>query len=322
MWEGARYILERQRGRMPANYDDLLKVPGIGEYTAGAIASIAFGQRAAAIDGNVKRVVSRLLAWPEPIETVRSRRRFRECLLFWQPELQPGNFNQAVMELGALICTPVKPKCQRCPLRQMCESFQQGNVHQFPLKKPKAQRLEITRLTFILRQGDRVYLQKRPSDGLLADLWEFPGVELNRDITFNANNSAVFGSEIFNLFQRAVLDRSVDVQIRKRLNQEFVLHGPIWYTFSHRRWKFIWIVIDLSDSARDIDKGLVSLNVPEEADPDVQEVSLIGETKEKYALNAGGKTMLGNRYGWASLNDLDDIPLPIAFASLAESLQN
>ena len=137
MWEGAHNLLEQWEGKMPRDYESLLSVPGIGKYTAGAIASIAFGQRVAAIDGNVLRVVSRILAWSEPVETARSYRHFNDHLMVWQPALQPGDFNQALMELGAMICTPTKPDCGSCPLAQVCEGYLQGDVHLYPVKKLK-----------------------------------------------------------------------------------------------------------------------------------------------------------------------------------------
>ena len=132
LWEGARYICDLWGGKMPGDYESLLRVPGIGKYTAGAIASIAFGQRVVAIDGNVLRVVSRLLAWSEPIEAVRSYRHFNNQLKVWQAVEQPGDFNQALMELGAMVCLPTKPHCKNCPLAQFCEGYLRDDVLRYP----------------------------------------------------------------------------------------------------------------------------------------------------------------------------------------------
>ncbi|MDP4160516.1 MAG: A/G-specific adenine glycosylase [Bacillota bacterium] len=292
MWEGARYICDQCGGRMPENYDSLLLVPGIGRYTAGAIASIAFGQRVAAIDGNVLRVVSRLLTWSEPVETVRTHRHFNDYLMAWQPASQPGIFNQALMELGATVCTPSKPECSHCPLAQDCQGYLSGDFLRYPVKKPKAKRQEVTRLTFVIRRGNQVYLQRRPEQGLLANLWEFPGVELRGHSTKEGLPSISY-EEFLGFFQKAVPVRTFDECIRKQCELGPILHGPVWYTFSHRLWKIIWAIVDLS--------------IYEQIAP-----SLIKEANENYE----------EKGCWISVQDLALIALPVAFKAIAEELKN
>jgi A/G-specific adenine glycosylase len=294
MWEGARYICDQLGGEMPKAYDSLLLVPGIGQYTAGAIASIAFGQRVSAIDGNVLRVVSRLLAWPEPVEMTRTQRHFRNQLEKWQPAHQPGDFNQALMELGAMVCTPRNQDCGGCPLALVCKGHLQDDVRLYPVKKPKAKRQIVTRLTFVLRQGDRVYLQKRPSQGLLADLWEFPGVELSQD---DDSKESISRDEGFELFQRAVSKRIFDSRVRQQFEQDLSLRGPVWYTFSHRRWKIIWTVV----------------NVP-------GDFSSLRESDGKYRLDTKDSYSLEVDACWVALQDLTEIALPVAFTSIVEDL--
>ncbi|KLU60983.1 putative A/G-specific adenine glycosylase YfhQ [Peptococcaceae bacterium CEB3] len=178
LWEGARHVLSVRDGRIPPDYDTLLQIPGVGEYTAGAIASIAFGQKVPALDGNVRRVMARLLAWPDPVTKAATLRRFREQLGNWQPATRPGDFNQALMELGATVCLPGTPHCPDCPLASFCQAFASGNLA-YPVHTPKTKRPEtMLRLTFVLLHDGAMYLQKRPTGGLLADLWEFPGLEL------------------------------------------------------------------------------------------------------------------------------------------------
>ena len=303
LWKGARYICAQWGGEMPKDYESLLLVPGIGKYTAGAISSIAFGQKVEAIDGNVLRVVSRLLTWPEPVETVRSYRYFRDRLMLWQPTLQPGDFNQALMELGAIVCTPKKPDCVQCPLVKVCEGFLKGDFLRYPVKKPKAQRQVMTRLTFVLRIGDQVYLQKRPSKGLLADLWEFPGVELSGGHVHHLEESLpiIAMDECFSFFQQAVAERGFDGRVKDQFEQGFILHGPVWYTFSHRRWKIIWAIIDLSD-------GLDSLS------------SLKSESVGALSLRESDSEYGLESRRWVSINDLGVIPLPVAFTAIVEKL--
>lgn len=305
MWEGANYLLQTLDGKMPGDYNALMQIPGIGDYTAGAIASIAFGQRAAAIDGNVKRVLARLIAWAEPIETVRSNRRFREQLMIWQPALQPGDFNQALMELGAMVCSPAKPGCKGCPLMDICKGYLQGDFLRYPVKKVKARRQEVTRLTFVLRRGNQLYIQKRPATGLLADLWEFPGVELNVN-KFQSSKEiipVISRKECYDLFQRAVPERKFDSLVKAQFEQGIEFQGPVWYTFSHRRWKIIWSILDISQTF----KGeLTSASSWEEMD-------------SQYKVEPGDAKKTAERR-WVSINELSLIPLPRAFASILGNL--
>ena len=304
MWEGAHYLLDQRGGKMPMDYESLLLVPGIGKYTAGAIASIAFGQRVAAIDGNVLRVVSRLLAWSEPVEKARSYRHFNDHLMVWQSALQPGDFNQALMELGAMVCTPTKPDCESCPLTQVCKAYLQGDVHLYPVKKLKAKRQVVTRLTFVLRRGDQVFLQRRPSQGLLADLWEFPGVELSQEDSLNDSLPVIGYEEYLEFFQKAVDERAFDGQVRAQFELGLRLHGPRWYTFSHRRWKICWVIVNLPESHEPIPAGGSSLS------------ESIGE----YRLDPRKAHQLVDNKCWVSLQDISGIPLPVAFKTIVEDL--
>jgi len=311
MWEGAHCICDQFGGKMPEDFDALLLVPGIGDYTAGAIASIAYGQRVVAIDGNVKRVLSRLLAWSEAVETVRSYRHFSDHLKVWQPAHRTGDFNQALMELGATVCTPTKPDCENCPLTQVCVGHLQGDALLYPVKKPKAQRQDVTRLTFVLRKGDRVYLQKRPSQGLLADLWEFPGVEISPENVSEEGLPVVTDHEWFEYFQKTVPERAFDERVREQIGQSLTLHGPVWYTFSHRRWKIIWAIIDLPDL-------LYKLEPSEPLEIEPAGNSLLRELGGEYRLGEVHQQQDNRR--WVQLQDLGGMPLPVAFKAIVEDL--
>lgn len=301
LWEGANYILHRLKGEMPGDYEALLEIPGIGDYTAGAIASIAFGQRVPAIDGNVKRVLSRLLAWDEPVETARSIRRFKASLGEWQSVENPGDFNQALMELGALVCTPAKPACAGCPLPEVCKGCLMERAALYPLKKPKTQRRDLTRLTFVLRKGKEIYVQKRPAKGLLAGLWEFPGVEINPGDGNKVNEEfpELAPAEYLAYFQKAVAERQFDWFAEERFRQGAELQGPIWYVFSHRRWKIVWLVVDL---------------------PEQREALALREQEGDYQSGSSDKTP--DLYRWLSLENVEDTPLPVAFSGIVEVLQS
>lgn len=318
MWEGSRYICDAWGGKMPEDYKSLLRVPGIGKYTAGAIASIAFGQRVSAIDGNVSRVVSRLLAWPEPVETVSSYRHFSDHLAVWQSVDQPGEFNQALMELGATVCLPTKSNCASCPLAQFCDGYFEGKVLRYPVKKPKAQRQVVTRLTFVLRRGDQVFLQKRPSAGLLADLWEFPGVELSNGDIHSLKDTIpdLAMDECFDLLQQAVPERVFNARMRDQFEQGITWHGPIWYTFSHRRWKIIWAIIDFPD--RPDSSNLLNLLKTREAKP--TGVLSLRELDGEYESNSSQVTRINESLRWVSIDDLVGIALPVAFTAIVKKL--
>jgi A/G-specific adenine glycosylase len=174
--KAARVVMEQHGGVFPRRYEDVLALPGIGEYTAGAVCSIAFGQKKPAVDGNVLRVVSRLTENDTPIDSLAYKKEVQKRLEAVYPE-EAGAFTQALMELGATLCGPNwKPRCGECPCRDFCGGNLHGTAERFPVKKPKSQRKVEDRTVFILRCDGRYALQKRPEQGLLAGLWQFPNV--------------------------------------------------------------------------------------------------------------------------------------------------
>ena len=174
--KAARVILERHDGVFPREYAEVLALPGIGEYTAGAICSIAFGQSTPAVDGNVLRVISRLTDDPSPIDLPATKRSVTQLLRAIYPP-DAGDFTQALMELGATVCGPNrKPDCERCPCREICLGFQRGTAEELPVKSPKKEKRQEERTVFILSCDGCYALEKRPAKGLLAGLWQFPNV--------------------------------------------------------------------------------------------------------------------------------------------------
>ena len=173
--KAARQIVDGWAGRFPENYEDLLKLAGVGEYTAGAIASIAFGVPVPAVDGNVLRVVARMTGDDGDITRPQTRNRIREGLRAAMPLEAPGDFNQALMELGATVCLPNgAPACGRCPAQGFCQARLQGRTRELPVKPPKAERRVEERTVFLIFHGGRVALRRRADRGLLAGLWEYP----------------------------------------------------------------------------------------------------------------------------------------------------
>ena len=191
MWEGLGYynrvrnlqraaqvVVERYGGQVPASFEELRALPGIGEYTAGAIASIAFQLPVPAVDGNVLRVISRVLARSDNILDPKVKRRMEGEIREILPQ-RVGDFNQSLMELGAMVCLPGgPPKCLVCPLRNLCRGYAQGVAEELPVKtKPKPRKKQARTLFLLFSQEGRVALRRRPEQGLLAGLWELPGTE-------------------------------------------------------------------------------------------------------------------------------------------------
>lgn len=195
LWEGLGYynrarnlkktamkVVSEYGGAIPGKYEELLKLPGIGSYTAGAIASIAFGQAQPAVDGNVLRILSRLRADERDILDARVRKSVEEDLAGIMPVDRPGDFNQALMELGAMICIPNgAAKCEECPWKELCQARIQKRVTDFPRKAPKKPRRIEEKTILVIQDANLVALRKRPDKGLLAGLYEFPSLEGYRD---------------------------------------------------------------------------------------------------------------------------------------------
>lgn len=173
----ARILLAEYGGRFPASAEELRGLPGIGEYTAGAIASISFGLPEPAVDGNVLRVAARLTGYTGEVAQPRFRKEITERLRAVYPAGRCGDFTQSLMELGAVVCLPNgAPKCSLCPLAELCEGRLAGTAAEIPVRAPKKPRRVELRSVFLLCCGERVALRKRPPEGLLAGLWEFPSL--------------------------------------------------------------------------------------------------------------------------------------------------
>ncbi|WP_244624393.1 A/G-specific adenine glycosylase [Sphingomonas sp. So64.6b] len=168
----ARVVVERHGGLFPGNEAELRALPGIGAYTAAAIASIAFGERAVVVDGNVERVVARLFAIGEPLPAARTAIRIATDSI--TPDRRPGDFAQAMMDLGSAICTPRSPKCLACPLVGQCAGFARGAPETFPVKPAKAARPQRYGTIFWAEHGDQVLLVRRPPRGLLGGMRALP----------------------------------------------------------------------------------------------------------------------------------------------------
>lgn len=178
MQKAAQKVLAEYGGNLPASYEKLLSLPGIGSYTAGAVASIAYNIQVPAVDGNVLRVIMRILENGADITKASVKKQVEQMLLQSMDKEQPGVYNQALMELGAIVCVPNQaPKCGQCPVSHLCKAYLNGTALSFPVKTPAKQRKIEKRTVFVMLDGDCVILHKRGKKGLLAGLYEFPNIE-------------------------------------------------------------------------------------------------------------------------------------------------
>lgn len=191
LWEGLGYynrvrnmqkaaivVMEKHNGELPADYQALLKLPGIGSYTAGAIASIAYGIPVPAVDGNVLRVISRICELEDDITKQSVKTEMEERLKEIEPQDCPGLFNQALMELGAVVCVPNgMPNCEACPVAHLCKTRAHERILEIPKKKAKQPRRIEEKTVLVVRDGIHTIIKKRPSKGLLAGLYELPNLE-------------------------------------------------------------------------------------------------------------------------------------------------
>lgn len=176
--KAAQILVSEYGGQMPDEYEKILSLPGIGSYTAGAIASIAFGKPHPAVDGNVLRILSRLRADDRDILQANVKKSVEEELLDVMPADRPGDFNQALMELGAMVCIPNgAPKCDLCPWNRLCLARAEGRTAELPQKAKKKPRSVEEKTILVIQDGERIVLRKRPEKGLLAGMYEFPSME-------------------------------------------------------------------------------------------------------------------------------------------------
>jgi A/G-specific adenine glycosylase len=166
----AKEVVEKHGGVLPSTVDALLTLPGFGRYTAGAVASIAFGVRAPLVDGNVSRVLTRVYA----IDDAKPEKRIWALAESLVPAERPGDHNQALMELGATVCTPANPTCLLCPLRDECQALAQGRVDALPPPRVRAARKELKLAVAVCRQADKLLAMRRSDGGLFGGLWELP----------------------------------------------------------------------------------------------------------------------------------------------------
>lgn len=243
---GAKMVMELHHGQMPTTKEEVAALKGVGPYTCGAIMSIAYNEPIPAVDGNVMRVISRFFALDDDIAKPSTRIKLEKLVETMIPQGQARYFNQALMELGALICTPKSPNCLLCPVMEHCEARLQGREHELPIKsKAKKARVEYRVAAIVEGQGEhagKVLVRQRPAEGLLAGMWELPHV-----LVAEEQAAVLYESE---LKEQPELGRAIAEELH---TQHGLLVRPRqWFCdqdhiFSHIRWNMRFFIAD-SDS--------------------------------------------------------------------------
>lgn len=216
---GVREVVERYNGKVPDNRHDISKLKGVGPYTAGAILSIAYNKPEHAVDGNVMRVLSRVLHITEDISLPKTRKIFEEAVEQLIDPNDPSAFNQGLMDLGAQICTPTSPKCLLCPVRDYCIGFYEGVADKLPIKKKKTKnKIEKFNIYIAYDENGNYLVEKRPQEGLLANMWQFPMLSVEDDF-----------------------ERKYDVQINMKEKSFYQLK----HVFSHLTWEMDCHIVEI-----------------------------------------------------------------------------
>ncbi len=240
--KAAQIIEDTYGGVFPGKYSQILALPGIGAYTAGAICSICFDQPTPAVDGNVLRVVARITDDATPIDLPPYKKQVQDALAQIYPK-QAGDFTQALMELGATVCGPnKKPECQVCPCRLFCLGHSRGTMEQLPKKMPKKQRRTEEKTVFILHCDGHYALTKRPKTGLLAGLWQFPDAP-----------------EILDARQAIATIEQMGLQVTQLYRQSDRTH-----IFTHVQWNMRGYYLDIQEPKGDF-RWLTAEQLEEEA---------------------------------------------------------
>ena len=235
MQKAAQQIMENHGGVFPSSYDEISKLKGIGPYTAGAIASIAFGLPEPAVDGNVMRVLARLFEVDYDIGVPTNRKIFQAMMEILIDPSRPGDFNQALMDLGSDIESPVNPRPEESPVKEFSAAYQHGTMDRYPIKAPKKKPVPVYLTAFIIKDSQgRYLLEKNEREGLLSGFWHFPLIEvdglsenLGQLSLLNGQGHAEVNPEILSFEQD--YDLAIEWQDRS--------YPIVQHVFSHRKWQ-------------------------------------------------------------------------------------
>jgi len=206
--EAAQFIVKEHHGKFPKDYDSIRALKGVGEYTAGAVASIAFNLPFPAVDGNVMRVYSRLFGITTPIDSTEGKKKLYEVAAELVPAKNPGTYNQAVMELGALICLPSNPVCEDCPVREACYAYSHKKIQDFPVKQNKTKQRSRYLNYLVITHVDKMLIRLRKGKDIWQGLHDFPLIESSKPLTSTSFVKDKKWEEIIHLSKPVIKDVS------------------------------------------------------------------------------------------------------------------
>ncbi|URN94884.1 MAG: A/G-specific adenine glycosylase [Candidatus Pristimantibacillus lignocellulolyticus] len=314
---GARMVMEQYNGQVPTNVEEVAKLKGVGPYTCGAIMSIAYNEPIPAVDGNVMRVLSRFFLLEDDIAKASTRTNIEKLVVTMIPEGKARYFNQALMELGALICSPKSPSCLICPVMEHCEARIQGRELEIPIKtKAKKARVEHRVAAIVEGTGEnegKILIRQRPAEGLLAGMWELPHVLIDE-----SSASPLFISEPK---EQPVLGEAISSAIYT--DQKLLVRPYEWYSdeehiFSHIRWKMRFYKADMDESSlvSQIEGNSEAAQMHSDQinsaqwNPEHQ----VAEQSEQYTSNA----VLEREYRFISEADMKTLPFPNLFLKVIQ----
>jgi A/G-specific adenine glycosylase len=236
--KAAQVVMSEYGGRIPDELEAFRALPGVGPYTAGAVFSIAHNQPVPAVDGNVLRVMARFLGIHEPVERAGVRRQITDVVADWLHQEEPRLLTQALMELGALVCTPRTANCDACPLQPACRAYATSAVDQLPVRKEKAVRKTVDIVAIWWEMDGEVWMEQRPDSGLLAGMWQLPAWEV--DPVHHSGNDAEEADRLRQAvalqFVKWVSESRGGLQVRETELPDFAEIAVEKHVFSHLEW--------------------------------------------------------------------------------------
>jgi A/G-specific adenine glycosylase len=220
--ETAKNIHTNHGGKFPENFEGLVKLKGVGEYTASAIASFAFGERKAVVDGNVIRVLSRVFGIDLAADTTKGKKKFASLAQQLIDANHPGLYNQAIMDFGAVVCMPVNPRCDACPFQRFCNAYQQNRIDTLPVKKKKIKVLNRYFNYLVIKNGNEIFINKRTGSDIWKNLYELPLLETSRPLKKNikAEIAAFLGHKNFDI--SAYSEGFVQLLTHRKIHTQFI----------------------------------------------------------------------------------------------------
>jgi A/G-specific adenine glycosylase len=279
----AQIVAQDHDGNVPADAEAFRRLPGVGPYTTGAVQSIAFNQPVPAIDGNVLRVFSRFRGIPDAVESTSAKRLIYTEIEQWMTVSEPRHLTQALMELGAVVCKPRNPNCADCPIQSGCFAKAHNQVNHLPIRRKRAARKQAEVAALWLTKEDAIMLEQRAGEGLLANMWQLPAIEVTKNTNSVADLDLLPSIQLSGIIWRLTGDEVAGNRVAEAPPMEFVEVAQEKHVFTHLEWRV---------------RVFHPMGLQVFLDP------------------------LPGNYTWVGMNELEKYPLPRVYEKLIEQLVN